>query len=126
VDIVQSGTTLCPLVPGEVTSVNSKTFEGLTLCPATTLVFAGVNGSTFGNLGRNVFRGAHQTFVNASLFKNIHATETFTIQLRAQAYNLFNHVNGFRPNNDFNSVDFGIDKAEQRRRQLEFGLRLVF
>ena len=126
VDIVQSGTTLCPLVPGETTRVNSKTFEGLTLCPATTLVFAGVNGSTFGNLGRNVFRGAHQTVVNASLFKNIHATETFTIQLRAQAYNLFNHVNGFRPNNDFSSADFGIDKAEQRRRQLEFGLRLVF
>jgi hypothetical protein len=113
-------------VPGETSRVNAKTFEGLTLCPATTLVFAGVNGSTFGNLGRNVFRGAHQTFVNASLFKNIHATETVVIQLRAQAYNLFNHVNGFRPNNDFNSVDFGVDKSEQRRRQLEFGLRLVF
>jgi hypothetical protein len=48
------------------------------------------------------------------------------VQLRAQAYNLFNHVNGFRPNTDLNSGNFGIDTAEQRRRQLEFGLRLVF
>ena len=52
--------------------------------------------------------------------------EEFNIQLRAQFYNLFNHVNGFRPTNDFNSVNFGIDTAEQRRRQLEFGLRLIF
>ena len=58
--------------------------------------------------------------------KNLHVTETFTIQLRAQAYNLFNHVNGFRPVNDFNSGSFGIDTAEQRRRQLEFGMRLTF
>ena len=64
--------------------------------------------------------------MNASLFKNLHVTESFNIQLRAQAYNLFNHVNGFRPNADLNSGTFGIDTAEQRRRQLEFGLRLIF
>ncbi|MFL6257483.1 MAG: carboxypeptidase regulatory-like domain-containing protein [Pyrinomonadaceae bacterium] len=83
-------------------------------------------GPTFGNLGRNVFRGQRQEFVNASLFKNFHVTESFNVQLRAQAYNLFNHVNRFRPNTDLNSGDFGRDTAEQRRRQLEFGLRLEF
>jgi hypothetical protein len=83
-------------------------------------------GPKFGNLGRNVFRGQRQEFVNASLFKNFHVTESFNIQLRAQAYNLFNHVNRFRPNTDLNSGDFGRDTAEQRRRQLEFGLRLEF
>jgi len=83
-------------------------------------------GPKFGSLGRNVFRGKRQTFVNASLFKNLHITETFNIQLRAQAYNLFNHVNGFRPNTDLNSGNFGIDTSEQRRRQIEFGMRIVF
>ena len=83
-------------------------------------------GPKFGNLGRNVFRGQRQEFVNASLFKNFHVTESFNVQLRAQAYNLFNHVNRFRPNTDLNSGDFGRDTAEQRRRQLEFGLRLEF
>jgi outer membrane receptor protein involved in Fe transport len=104
-----------------------KQFEGQILCPATTQVFSNVpNGPTFGNSGRNIFRGDRQTYVNASLFKNLHFFENFNVQLRAQAYNLFNHVNGFRPNNDLGSSDFGIDKAEQRRRQLEFGVRFLF
>ncbi|HKY27788.1 MAG TPA: TonB-dependent receptor [Pyrinomonadaceae bacterium] len=105
----------------------SKTFEGQFFCAAQTPIFANdPNGPKFGNTGRNVFRGERQEFVNASLFKNMRLSETFTVQLRAQAYNLFNHVNGFRPVNDLNSGDFGRDTAEQRRRQLEFGLRLIF
>jgi hypothetical protein len=110
------------------TTGTAKTFQGLVLCPARTLVFAGdpANGPKFGNTGRNAFRGARQEYFDASLFKNMHITETFNIQLRAQAYNLFNHLNGFRPVNDLNSADFGRDTAEQRRRQLEFGLRLIF
>jgi len=104
-----------------------KTLEGVILCPATRPVFASdPGGPKFGSSGRNIFRGNRQTFVNASLFKNIHATEGLTLQLRAQYYNLFNHVNGFRPTNDLNSGNFGIDTAEQRRRQLEFGLRVIF
>jgi len=104
-----------------------KQFEGLIFCPASTPVFASdPNGPKFGTSGRNIFSGQHQSYVNASLFKNLHATETFTVQFRAQAYNLFNHVNGFRPINDLGSSQFGIDTAEQRRRQLEFGLRLLF
>ena len=94
---------------------------------AVTPVFANdPGGPKFGNLGRNVFRGQRQEFVNASLFKNFRFGESFNVQLRAQAYNLFNHVNRFRPNTDFNSGDFGRDTAEQRRRQLEFGLRVEF
>jgi carboxypeptidase family protein len=104
-----------------------KQFEGLDFCPPTTPVFANdPTGPRFGTSGRNIFIGHHQTYVNASLFKNLHATESFTVQLRAQAYNLFNHVNGFRPDSNIASSTFGIDTAEQRRRQLEFGLRLIF
>jgi hypothetical protein len=127
VDLVGSGVTLCPLVPGETTRVNSKTFDGQTFCPAVTPVFASdPTGPKFGNTGRNAFRGDRQEFVNASLFKNFKFSERFTMQFRGQVYNLFNHVNGFRPTNDFNSSTFGIDTAEQRRRQLEFGLRMIF
>ena len=104
-----------------------KQFQGQIFCPPTTPVFANdPNGPKYGTSGRNIFTGDHQTYVNASLFKNLHATESFNVQLRAQAYNLFNHVNGFRPDNNIASSTFGIDTAEQRRRQLEFGLRLIF
>jgi hypothetical protein len=127
VDLVSSGVTLCPLVPGESSRVNSKTFAGQTLCPAITPVFStDPNGPKFGNTGRNVFVSAGQEYVNASLFKSFHLAETVNAQFRLQAYNLFNHLNGFRPTNDFNSSTFGQDTAEQRRRQLEFGFRLTF
>jgi hypothetical protein len=109
------------------TTGTAKTFQGLVLCPARAPVFANdPNGPKFGNLGRNVFRGDGQEFVNASLFKHIRMTESVKAEFRIQAYNLFNHVNGFRPTNDLNSGTFGIDTAEQRRRQLEFGFRLLF
>ena len=112
---------------GACTTGTAKTFQGLVFCPARTPVFANdPTGPKFGNLGRNVFRGNGQEFVNASLFKSFFIKEGFKAEFRAQAYNLFNHVNGFRPVNDLNSANFGIDTAEQRRRQLEFGLRLVF
>jgi len=109
----------------------AKSFRGRFFCPAHTLVFAGdpASGPKFGNLGRNVFRGARQEYWDASLFKNIHITaisERFNVQLRFQAYNLLNHVNGFRPRNDLSDPLLGIDTNEQRRRQLEFGLRLEF
>ncbi len=108
-------------------STGAKTFDGFVLCRAVTPVFASdPTGPKFGNTGRNTFRGEMQEYVNASLFKNLHITETVTAQLRIQAYNLFNHVNGFRPVNDLDSSSFGIDTAEQRRRQLEFGFRLIF
>ncbi|HYU98989.1 MAG TPA: TonB-dependent receptor [Pyrinomonadaceae bacterium] len=109
------------------TTGTAKTFQGLVLCPASTPVFANdPDGPKFGNLGRNVFRGARQEYVNASLFKNLHIAESVTAQFRLQAYNLFNHLNGFRPQNVLTSNSFGQDTAEQRRRQLEFGFRLIF
>jgi hypothetical protein len=130
---IQSGPAFSIMSNGTRADISStlgpgcKAFQGKNFCPATTPVFANdPNGPKFGNSGRNIFHGDRQEYVNASLFKNLHATESFTVQLRAQAYNLFNHVNGFRPTNDISSGDFGKDTAEQRRRQLEFGLRLIF
>jgi outer membrane receptor protein involved in Fe transport len=127
VDVVASGTTVCPAIPGEGAGGAPKTLQGVTMCPAITPVFASDPlGVKFGNLGRNTFRGARQEYVNASLFKNIRIAESVNAQFRMQAYNLFNHLNGFRPVNDFRSNDFGRDTAEQKRRQLEFGFRLIF
>ncbi|MDQ1708136.1 MAG: hypothetical protein QOJ88_1347 [Pyrinomonadaceae bacterium] len=137
-DVVAIGA-ICPEIEG-LGRLPAKTLNGLTFCPAAQRVFASdpefsptptnplrlSNVPRYGNLGRNALRGARQEYVNASLFKNIHIAETVSAQLRVQAYNLFNHVNGFRPQNDLNNLFFGIDTAEQRRRQLEFGFRLIF
>ena len=78
------------------------------------------------NSPRNGFRGARQEYVDASLFKNMHFAESFNVQLRLQAYNVFNHLNGYRIVNNLSDGNFGNDTAEQRRRQLEFGVRFIF
>jgi hypothetical protein len=104
-----------------------KSFDGQIFCPATTPVFASdPGGPKFGNSPRNGFRGARQEYVDASLFKNLRFAESFNMQLRLQAFNLFNHLNGYRPVNDVGNGNFGQDTSEQKRRQLEFGVRFVF
>jgi hypothetical protein len=136
-DVVPNGTTTCPRIEGQ-NAVTPRVFEGQTFCPAVTRVFASdpefstsnptqlANVPRFGNTGRNIFRGQRQEFWDASLFKNIRFTETTVLELRAQFYNVLNHLNGFTPVGDLTSNDFGRDLAEQNRRQLEFGFRLRF
>lgn len=87
------------------------------------------NSPVFGNLGRNTFRGDFQEFWDASLFKNIPLRflgEEGRAEIRVSAFNVWNHVNRGAPNGDFFNGNFGKDTTEQRRRQLEFGLRIVF
>ncbi|MBA3239717.1 MAG: hypothetical protein H0T60_00635, partial [Acidobacteria bacterium] len=62
-------------------------------------------------------------------FKNIPArfiSEDFFVQLRVQAYNVLNHINHFRPNRNFTDSNFGRDQSNQRQRQLEFSVKLLF
>jgi hypothetical protein len=94
------------------------------------------SGPRIGTLGRNVFRGRQQFFWDASLFKNFPVrwiSEDFNVQFRFSAYNVLNRVNRSAPNGDLsgttNPLDpnfFGRDSSEQRRRQMEFALKLIF
>ena len=98
---------------------------------AVTPIFPGLAGSAhIGSLGRNVFRGQKQFYWDASVFKNFGVTkisEDFKVQIRISAYNVLNRVNRSFPTGDFNNTnDFGKDLSEQRRRQLEFALKLIF
>lgn len=98
---------------------------------AVTPVFASdPTGPKFGSLGRNVFRGQKQFYWDASLFKNFPVrwiSEDFKAQFRFSAYNVLNRVNRSFPNGDINNAtDFGRDTNEQRRRQMEFAIKLLF
>ncbi|HEX6626120.1 MAG TPA: TonB-dependent receptor, partial [Pyrinomonadaceae bacterium] len=98
---------------------------------AVTPVFANdPNGPKIGSLGRNVFRGRKQFYWDASLFKNFPVSwisDDFNVQFRFSAYNVLNRVNRSSPNGDINNTgDFGRDTSEQRRRQMEFALKLLF
>jgi hypothetical protein len=98
---------------------------------ATTRIFpSDANSPHIGTLGRNVFRGRPQFYWDASLFKNFPITaisEAFNVQFRFSAYNVLNRVNRSAPNGDINNAgDFARDISEQRRRQMEFSLKLIF
>ena len=131
---------------GDPTPTDAQRAQGLELNSAafrcsTTRVFASdppfdpakKNRTSFpniGTLGRNVFRGRQQFYWDASFFKNFPITaisEAFHVQFRFSAYNVLNRANRSAPNGDLNNAnDFGRDINEQRRRQMEFSLKLIF
>ena len=97
------------------------------------------NCPMIGTLGRNTFRGRNQKYWDANLFKNFpirSISEAFNVQVRISAYNIMNYVNRGTPNGNINDTDFansnpsiglfGRDGAEQRRRQMEFALKIIF
>ncbi|HEV7797926.1 MAG TPA: hypothetical protein VGO73_07215, partial [Pyrinomonadaceae bacterium] len=87
------------------------------------------NVPRIGTLGRNVFRGRKQFYWDASLFKNFPVrwiSEAFNVQFRFSAYNVLNRVNRSTPKGVLTDGDFGVDSSEQKRRQMEFALRLIF
>jgi len=106
---------------------------------------------TLGNASRNLFSGPHFQDVDLSLAKNWHVKERYSMQLRIEVYNVFNHVNFAQPSNGAGGssggvgVDpsagggtvssagiFGFSTGGQQlssispNRQWQFGLKLMF
>lgn len=121
---------------GDPSPTSSDQARGLELnrlafrCPVTPVFASDPGGPHIGTLGRNVFHGRPQFYWDASLFKNFPISaisEAFNVQFRFSAYNVLNRVNRSFPNGDINNTgDFGRDVSEQRRRQMEFSLKLIF
>ena len=62
----------------------------------------------FGNLRRNSIYGPHYVNTDISLLKKLVKTEGLTLQIGANAYNIFNHVNFAPPSGDISSGAFGL------------------
>lgn len=70
--------------------------------PGTTTICATIgpnciNSMHFGTLGRNSLLGPNFRQFDLSLYKDTHLTERLVMQLRFEAYNLFNHPNFANP-----------------------------
>ncbi len=105
---------------------------------------AGATGTDFGNVGRNLLRGPSQTNVDLSVIKRFRLRESTNIELRAEVFNLFNHVNFANPISNLSSVptaslnlttgritgdpgDFGrIVEASNNPRMIQFALKINF
>lgn len=89
----QMGLPFSATTSGTLPSVNAKSCPTCTFNP----IGAGVNGSNgrkgIDVLGRNSFRFPNTSVMDLSLAKNFPVKERATIELSAQAFNLFNHQN---------------------------------
>ncbi|MSO23548.1 MAG: TonB-dependent receptor [Acidobacteria bacterium] len=82
---------------------------------------------TFGNAGRNVVTGPGTYNWTMGLFKNFDIQDRRKrIQLRAEAFNLQNHVNLTNPDTDFDSPTFGQILGAAPARQIQFGVKYLF
>jgi hypothetical protein len=78
----------------------------------------------YGNAGHNTIRGPGTHSWDVSLFKKFQVKEKASMQFRAEAYNVVNHVNFDGLSTGFGSGDFGRVPARATP-QLQIGLKLI-
>ncbi|PWU05614.1 MAG: TonB-dependent receptor, partial [Terriglobia bacterium] len=87
---------------------------------------------TFGNVSRGVLRGPHMTNVDTSLFKRFKVNERWSLQFRAEMFNILNHANFAYPNeivfsgSAYSSSAGAITNTATTSRQIQFALKLQF
>jgi len=82
---------------------------------------------TYGNAGRNTLFGPGRWNWDMSLFKNFTIREDMRFELRAEAFNVFNHPQFGQPNANIGNAQVGvITSTVGNPRQLQLGLRFQF
>ena len=82
---------------------------------------------TYGNAGRNTLYGPGRWNWDMSLFKNFVIRDQVRFELRAEAFNVFNHPQFGQPNSSIGNAQVGvITSTVGNPRQLQMGLRFQF
>jgi hypothetical protein len=89
--------------------------------------FSAPSPYTYGNAGRNILFGSGRVNWDMSLFKNFVIHEQTRFELRAEAFNVFNHPQFGLPNANIGNPQAGqITSTVGNPRQLQMGLRFQF
>ena len=90
-------------------------------------------GNAFGNLGRNVVIGPGFSNLDFSLVKDVRLYERFSVQIRADAFDLLNQTNFGQPASTLGPATFGLISSTRfptgdsgSSRQMQLALKLVF
>jgi hypothetical protein len=82
---------------------------------------------TYGNLHRNDLHGPGRIDTDLSLFKNFPIHEDVRFQIRAEAFNVFNHADPSNPNSTLGATNFGtISSAQNSPRLIQLAGKLNF
>ncbi len=91
-----------------------------------TRAFAMPPFGSFGSAGRNLLEGPGLATWSVSLVRTMEPTEQLSLQLRVEAFNLFNRGNLDLPDSFFGSPTFGQVLSAGSPRRLQFGLKILF
>lgn len=123
--------------PGVITG-NTSAFEGSPHDVGSTIQYfkdpvaaqAALRNPRHGEIGnRNALRGPKLWIADMALLKNFKLPwkENLRLQIRAEAFNVFNHNNFGLPNANINGTTFGqITTTSTAAREFQFGIRLDF
>ena len=100
--------------------LNRSAFALVPASPATTATLRP------GTVSPDLVRGPASWTVDTTLAKNFTLGQSTRLQLRADAFNVLNHVNLNNPNTNFVSPDFGRITAAANARTGQIGVRLTF
>ena len=81
---------------------------------------------TFGNLAKGTLRGPGLFNTDLGVFKKFTITERFSLQCRAEFFNVFNHVNVNNPNNTVSGAGFGQVLSARDPRIGQMALKIFF
>jgi hypothetical protein len=82
---------------------------------------------TFGTAGRNSLRSAGYWNLDTSLFRKFPFGERYLLELRGEAFNIFNHPTLDIPNARFGDTNFGrVTGTASTARQLQMGAKFTF
>lgn len=85
---------------------------------------AGVN--RVGNAGRNTILGPSTTRFDATLAKNIRFSESRSLQLRWEVFNIFNHTNFTTLGLNITATNYGTVTGVRDPRNMQLGVKFIF
>jgi len=134
-----SGTPYSINIPGDPANIGGNGYERPNLVgnpnPSNRSPLAWLNPAafaepaqyTYGDMGRNALRTQFSNNLDTSLFREFPFAERYTVQIRGEAFNLFNtHVFG-QPSSTLGASNFGtITSTNNSPRSIQLGAKFVF
>jgi hypothetical protein len=80
----------------------------------------------FGNSRRRFFHGPGLNNFNMALLKTTRISESKELQLRFEAFNVFNHAQFINPSGEINSQTFGVVTSARDPRIMQVGAKFLF
>jgi carboxypeptidase family protein/TonB-dependent receptor-like protein len=80
----------------------------------------------FGNAGRNTVRGPRYWTFDLAATKQVRVTDSSRIELRIEAFNLFDRANFTAPNGIRTNAAFGTITSTYDPRQMQLGLKVIW